>query len=384
MFYLQEQSTGRKQIWRQRLIRLGLIWTVWTLVGLFFSSQLYFISITTERPMPFSMAFFWQVTAAYLLALATPPILWLARRFRLERFNWRRSLLVHILASILFAIALSAGHAIIDALYYRGRDHLTLSYLSRGTIFNLDKELLIYWLIVLSSHAISYYKRYREGELKASQAQLQALKMQLHPHFLFNALHSISTLVHRDPEAADKMIARLGDFLRLTLENSGTQEVYLKEELEFLKCYLEIERIRFSDRLTTHIEVDPQALYCRVPNLILQPIVENAVRYGIAPRSTPGRIEIKAVRKNGKLRLQVKDNGPGLSTGLISGKGSKGGYGLANTQARLDQLYGAAHKFELANDPNGGLIVTLEIPYLDKDEKGYSSLKQSTEVMIAS
>ena len=115
MFYLQEQSTGRKQIWRQRLIRLGLIWTVWTLVGLFFSSQLYFISITTERPMPFSMAFFWQVTAAYLLALATPPILWLARRFRLKRFKWRRSLLVHILASILYAIALSAGHAIINA-----------------------------------------------------------------------------------------------------------------------------------------------------------------------------------------------------------------------------------------------------------------------------
>ena len=224
-------------------------------------------------------------------------------------------------------------------------------------------------LIVLLVSAFSYYRRYQEGELRASQleallsqSQLQALKMQLHPHFLFNTLHSISSLMHRDIEAADKMIARLGDFLRLTLENSGTQEVTLQEELEFLRCYLEIEHIRFQDRLTTHMDIAPQALVTHVPNLILQPIVENAIRHGIAPRSTPGRIEIRAERNNGTLRIQVRDNGPGLPGNPNADNLYKEGLGLANTRARLEQLYGAAHRFDLANDPDGGLVVTLEIP----------------------
>ncbi|HZB44051.1 MAG TPA: histidine kinase, partial [Pyrinomonadaceae bacterium] len=227
----------------------------------------------------------------------------------------------------------------------------------------------IYGLVLVFAHASSYYRRYREGELRAvqlqaqlSQAQLQALKMQLHPHFLFNTLHSISALVHKDPEAADRMIARLGDFLRLTLENSGTQEVTLQKELEFLQCYLEIERIRFQDRLTTRMEIDSRSLDSRVPNLILQPIVENALRHGIAPRSTPGRIEISAKRNNGSVRIEVKDNGPGISAISATNGRFREGLGLTNTRARLEQLYGEAHRFELANDPHGGLTVTLEIP----------------------
>src|SRR5215212_2936027 len=136
-------------------------------------------------------------------------------------------------------------------------------------------------------------------ETQLSQAQLQALKMQLHPHFLFNTLHLISALIHKDTETARKMIARLGDFLRLTLENSGTQEVTLREEIEFLSCYLEIERIRFQDRLTTRISIDPEAFEAQVPNLILQPLVENAIRHAVAPRSTQGEIEIRAKHEDG-------------------------------------------------------------------------------------
>jgi LytS/YehU family sensor histidine kinase len=189
--------------------------------------------------------------------------------------------------------------------------------------------------------------------------------MQLHPHFLFNALHSISALVHTDPDAADKMIARLGDFLRLTLETSAAQEVPLRQEIEFLNCYLEIERIRFGERLTTRLDVDPQVLNCRVPNLILQPIVENAIRHGVAPRSAPGHVEISAAGVGGVLRLQVKDNGHGLpeSTAAASrGSQQQGGVGLSNTRARLQQLYGTSYRFELANSPAGGAVVTLEIP----------------------
>ncbi len=186
--------------------------------------------------------------------------------------------------------------------------------------------------------------------------------MQLHPHFLFNTLHSISALVHKDPDAADRMIARLGDFLRLTLDTAATQEVPLRQELNFLNCYLEIERIRFHDRLTTRLHVEPQTLSCRVPNLILQPIVENAIRHGIGPRSAPGRIEISAKRDHGSLRIEVRDNGPGLPAISKPNGRAREGVGLANTRERLAQLYGGSHRLELKNAPDGGLVVTLEIP----------------------
>jgi sensor histidine kinase YesM len=175
-------------------------------------------------------------------------------------------------------------------------------------------------------------------------------------------LHSISSLVHKDPEAADRMISRLGDFLRMTLDNTSAQEVNLRQELEFLRCYLEIERIRFQDRLTTDMEIDPRALDTPVPNLILQPIVENAIRHGIAPRSTPGRIEIEAKQKNGTLRIEVRDNGPGLPRNLSPDNLFRKGLGLANTKARLEQLYGGEYRLELSERPGGGLAVTMEIP----------------------
>jgi two-component system LytT family sensor kinase len=228
---------------------------------------------------------------------------------------------------------------------------------------------MIYWLIVLVSFVFDYYRRYRGGEIRATRleaqlalAQLQALKMQLQPHFLFNTLHSISALVYKDAEAADKMIARLGDFLRLTLENGGAQEVSLQQELEFLKCYLDIERIRFRDRLTVRFRIEPQVLDARLPNLILQPIVENAIKHGIVPHTGQGQIEIEAGRLNGLLHVQVTDNGPGLVNG-DQGKILKEGVGLANTQARLQQLYGNDHRLDLINTARGGFSVILEIPF---------------------
>jgi LytS/YehU family sensor histidine kinase len=159
------------------------------------------------------------------------------------------------------------------------------------------------------------------------------------------------------------MITRLGDFLRLTLENSGAQEVTLQKEMEFLSCYLEIERIRFQDRLVTRMDLDEQTLAAKVPNLILQPIVENAIRHGIAPRSTPGLIEIEAKQLGASLRIQVRDNGPGISEHRTPENLFKRGLGLTNTETRLERLYGTAHLFDLRNSPDGGLVVTLEIPF---------------------
>ena len=381
MFHASGDSTT-KQGARSYLMRLGFIWGIWTLVGIFFASQVYFLLVNTQRPVTFSMALVWQLSCVYVSALATPLVLRLARRYRIERHNWRRNLLLHALLSILISIPWAAALVTLDALFYAGVSRLTAYNLAARTFGHLDKELLVYWIIVLISHALNYYQRYREGELRASQAQLQALKMQLHPHFLFNVLHSISSLVYTDPAAADKMIARLGDFLRITLENSVSQEVLLRQELEFLQCYLEIERTRFHDRLTTNIDVEAQALNCRVPNLILQPIVENAIRHGIAPRSVPGRIEIRAARKNGMLRLQVADNGSGLPQPLATNQLSGEGIGLANTRARLNQLYGSAHRFEIENAPQGGTVVTLEIPLLSSAEQSSGAEQGKTNALL--
>jgi two-component system LytT family sensor kinase len=357
--------------WDKSWARLALIWGAWTFVGLVFTSQFYFSAYRSDMPVEWSYAIYLQMTWAYLWALVTPVILWIAGRFPLERQHWGKNLGVHLLASLLLSTFVTwSGHLLLYLNYgYRAGLPYRMDRALRFVIQNFSEGIGIYLLIAIITYAVSYYNRYRKGELRAmqleaqlSQAQLQALKMQLQPHFLFNTLHSISALLSRDTDRARTMITRLGDFLRLTLENSGSQEVTLQQEIEFLKCYLEIERIRFQDRLTTSVDVDPAALESKVPNLILQPIVENAIRHGIAPRSTPGLINIQAKQEEGLLRIEVRDNGPGLPVNRKDENLFNKGVGLANTQTRLERLYGASHRFELINDPGGGLVVTLEIP----------------------
>lgn len=370
MFPPAPEAVGKRP-WQKRWVQWLIIFGVWTVLAFLFTNQLYYTRLLGNRPMTWRDAATSQFSYPYLWAFGTVLIFWLAERFPLERQKMPRNLLLHLLWATLFVIALNGlFHIILHFLFLAGPER---PYMVRDTlqtiIYNTTEAYGIYALLLLLHQAFRYYRRFREGELRAaqletqlSQAQLQALKMQLHPHFLFNTLHSISALVHTDPECADRMIARLGDFLRLTLENSGAQEVSLQKELEFLRCYLEIERVRFQDRLTTHMEIDSQALDTPVPNLILQPIVENALRHGIAPRSTPGRIEISAKRKNGALRIEVQDNGPGISAISKPNGRFREGLGLTNTRARLRQLYGAEHSFELSDAPGGGLLVALEIP----------------------
>jgi sensor histidine kinase YesM len=366
------ESEGSIRIRQRRWVRLAAIWGIWTFIGAVFTLQGYFTSYRSERPMLFVDSLYLQMTWAYLWALATPLVLWASARLPIERNNWIRSSLLHVPISILLSVFLTAlGHILLWLYWgYRAGKPYSFASMTRFVVANFSEGIGIYLLIALSSYAYNYYTRYREGQLKTlqleaqlSQAQLQALKMQLHPHFLFNTLHSISALLNKDVEAARKMITRLGDFLRLTLENSGAQEVTLKQEMEFLTCYLEIERIRFQNRLVTRMNLGELTLLAKVPNLILQPIVENAIRHGIAPRSSPGLIEIEAKQLNGTLRIQVRDNGPGLPEHRTDQNQFKKGLGLANTETRLKRLYGADHLFDLSNDPAGGLIVTLEIPF---------------------
>jgi two-component system, LytTR family, sensor kinase len=352
----------------RRLVRYGLIWGVWTIVALFFTTQAYVMYYAERQPIRYGQQFLVQFSACYLWALATPLVLWLSRRFCIQRQNWLRRTVFHFLISLALVSTLLALNFMAFMILMGRAGQITPFRVFGFLYYNLDRWMLLYWFILLMSHAFSYYNSYRKGELKASQlrtqlvqSQLEALKMQVHPHFLFNTLHSISALLNKDTEAARKMITRLGDFLRLTLENSGSMEVTLQQEIEFLNGYLEIERIRFQDRLTTDIRVDPEVLDAQVPNLILQPIVENAMRHAIG-NSKNGRVEIVAAPRNGVVRIEVKDNGPGIDAERVLEARRGKGVGLANTQARLDGLYGEAARFELTNNPAGGLIVTLEIP----------------------
>jgi sensor histidine kinase YesM len=366
-----EAEAGGQRVWRGRLARWGIIFAVWTALAFFFTGQLYYTRLLSERPITWGAAASQQFIYPYLWAAGTIFVLWLANRFPIEGARWAAHTLLHLLFATAFVFFISGTFQLVyHFLFLHGPGkHYEPWTTLQWIIYNSSENYGIYGLLILLNQVFRYYRRFREGELRTSRlqtqlasAQLEALKMQLQPHFLFNTLHSISALLHRDPDAADRMIARLGDFLRLTLENSGAREVSLRKELEFLTCYLEIERVRFQDRLTTSLEVEPDALDTPVPNLILQPIVENALRHGVAQTRGPGRVEISAKREHGSLRIRVWDNGPGLKAITRPDDGLKIGLGLSNTRARLEQLYGASHRLELENAPQGGLLVTLEIP----------------------
>jgi LytS/YehU family sensor histidine kinase len=187
--------------------------------------------------------------------------------------------------------------------------------------------------------------------------------MQLHPHFLFNTLNAIAALMHKDVRLADRMIARLGDLLRAALEDPGTQEVTLRRELAFLTPYLEIEQTRLGPRLDLHTDIPADLLDARLPYMLLQPLVENAIRHGIAPRPGPGRLEVQARRAGGRLVLEVRDDGVGLPAAGVTE-----GIGLSNTRARLRGLYGESGKLALRGGPRGGLTVTITMPYCAADD----------------
>jgi len=362
----------------------ALVLSVWMLIGLSFTLNYYFFAehyVTIFRQQPtIGQMLVWELPYWLLWAGLAPAVFLFTRRFPIDRERWFRNSLLHIVACVVLTIAHRAIYLIIGwLLHVAAYQNLTSipDLYSSDILFNLPTGFMSYGTIFLISYVIDYYRRHQEEELKISrlkaelaeaklqvtEAQLQALKMQLHPHFLFNTLNSISALLDEDAEAADQMLARLGDFLRLTLENSGAQQVTLQEELEFLRCYLEIEHVRFHDRLTVSMQIEPGTLDARVPNLILQPIVENAIRHGIVSRIAPGQIEISARLSGDALQLQVKDNGPGLRLVEAGRATFKEGLGLANTRARLAQMYGPAHRFEMADAPEGGLQVTLTIPF---------------------
>jgi two-component sensor histidine kinase len=353
-----------------RLPAVGIALAGWTLVALFFANRLYFSSQLTRQPISWAQAVSWSFLDWYLWAALSPLIFGASRRFALGRGTPVRNVFVHLLLSLALTVVHSAVYgAIVWNAQWVPAHEATLTGLVQGLFLGkFHLGVVTYWVLVVLRHTFDFYTRYREEELRGSrmeaqlaQAQLQALRMQLHPHFLFNTLNAVSALMHRDLDAAERMLARLSDFLRLTLETGGAHEVPLRQELDFLRRYLEIEQTRFADRLDVRVDVEPVTLDARVPNLILQPLVENAIRHGVARSSAAGRIEIAAHRRNGSLLLEVRDDGPGLPEG--ADRPEREGVGLTNTRARLRQLYGATSHLTLANRREGGLHVTLTLPF---------------------
>jgi two-component system, LytTR family, sensor kinase len=359
--------TDPKINWR----RLALLFGTWTLVGLVFAAVSYGVALSqNDKRFGISAALKLNLVLFYLWGAFSPFIFRFSRAFRVEFRTLRiRNLGMQLPVIVLFAtvhelLLLSILWSITPRL--QNESSLT-AYYARHFGYGFYIDLIIASLIVLGAHALLYYDDFRASQVEQSslktqlaQAQLRALKMQLHPHFLFNTLHSISSLVLEDPPKANSMIARLGDFLRLTLDHSDEQLVTLKEEAEFLRCYLDIEQVRFGERLRVVFEMEPAALSARVPHLILQPVVENAIQHAVAPRTAKSCINIKGERRNGLLHLEIEDNGPGLPS---SDSLSDRGLGLNNVRARLNQVYGQDFRFELRNNPDGGLTVSMEIPF---------------------
>jgi two-component system, LytTR family, sensor kinase len=348
------------------------IFVVATVLGILTGLQAFnYIALTNERRQPLGLLVALNLSYWYSWAVVAPGILWMARRYRFGRQTWPQAAAFHLLGVLVFtglhvAMATSA-HGLIVTQW--GRDFTWWMHFRDRFFLNFDWEMMTYWALVGLSHALDYHRESQERELTAAQlqtqlaeAQLEALQRQLHPHFLFNTLNTISALMHRDAQAADEMLVRLSDLLRLTLDRIGTQQVSLKDEIDFLRKYLEIEETRFGDRLQVHIEVEPDVLDAHVPNLVLQPLVENALRHGIGPRVGGGCVTVSARRAGDALTLTVRDNGVGLSPDKLNALHS--GVGLSNTRSRLENLYGDHHRFEFQTPPGGGLVVTIVIPFV--------------------
>jgi LytS/YehU family sensor histidine kinase len=238
-----------------------------------------------------------------------------------------------------------------------GLGHYDYGLMPTRYFMELPADVIFY--TIWAGMTTLFYRQFRATQLEKTlaQAQLQNLRLQLNPHFLFNTLNTISSVMYEDVRIADRMIARLSDLLRSTLDRGDAQEVTLEREIEFLRLYVETMKARFEERLEFAVDASAETRGAMVPPLVLQPLVENSIKHGADGQSSKVRIEVRAARENGSLRLEVRDHGPGL-VGI-----RKDGVGLSNTAERLERLYGGTHRMNLRNADDGGLVVTLQVPF---------------------
>lgn len=357
-------------MWARRW-RFGVLWVAaFTVMGLLEFSYHYLDVLTRGRVERLSIPLIEEMTAAYGAAVLFLPAILLARRARMRGWSgWRLIALYAVILPLFSAL------------------HTTWNFVSRSAVFPLaglgpydygrmplryamefPMDLLVFTLIMGLAYLFDRYRESRDRELRLAQVEteltrvrLEALEGQLRPHFLFNVLNTISSVMYDDVAAADTMLARLADLLRRTLRRPGGGEVALAEELETLDLYLGIMRARFGDRLSLAVSADPSVGRAAVPALVLQPLVENALRHGDPGPGVVARVAVRARRNNGRLVLEVEDNGPGIDGTPEEAIGK--GVGLANTARRLEQLYGAAQSLRLENLRDGGVRVSVELPF---------------------
>jgi signal transduction histidine kinase len=336
------------------------IWAVWTALALTSASQTALAFAAQGQPINWVPLIAGRLADWYSCAIFTPPLLWLARRYPLESGVWKRHLPIHAAASVVAVVIKYAIYVPIARRLY----HFNITF-SQALVANMLTELMFVWATIGAIHAIEFYRRYRERESVAhrltaelSQAQLEALRAQLHPHFLFNTLNAIATLVHTDPDAADSMISRLADLLRGALRYASGADCTLADELELAHTYVDIMRRRFAERVCVDWCVPADLARARVPAFLLQPLLENAFEHGTDHAgSDTTRVEVSAQCDGSMLRLTVSDDGRGLA------EGKEEGVGLSNTRRRLVALYGAAANLVIGPRRSGGTTVTATIPY---------------------
>lgn len=367
-------------------LRPAIVWAfsfgLWTFVALAYAITIYQLYRSTGGSMSFLSVLGLQSSQVLTYIPLTPFVFAFANRYQVQRSNWAERSLVLLAGGLVFTVAQVALRGLTPYAFWdpRVKDWVSAVWDSQAHTFRIhwyvyrtlflssvvDDVVTTYLPIVLIAHVVSYYQRFRERELRTSQlqaqlvkARLQALKSQLQPHFLFNTLNSISALMLTDVEAADRMVTRLGDLLRISLETAGTQMTTLSRELEFVNCYVEIEKVRFEERLNVSIDVAPETLDASVPHLLLQPLVDNAIKHGISRLVAGGEIRISATADDADLHLEVRDNGPGVREVAPF---PSNGVGLRITRERLETIYGQHQSVELLTLPEGGAVARVSIP----------------------
>ena len=333
---------------------------IWIFIALCFATEAYLDNQYYGMHQSFSRVLCWEMIGWLLWGAFTPLIFILARRYPPQNYFFIHLPAAFVFSAIHLGIQFNLFTTAEKIFIPPGEPHLELKIIAR-----IAWRLMVYCIILIVWYAIDSRRKASAEQERAAQlsaqlakTQLQALKMQLHPHFLFNTLNSISELMHHDIRAADEMMVRLSDFLRLTLDPNVSQEVTLEKELEFLKHYLEIEQVRFKDRLKVEMHIQPDTRHARVPYLLLQPVVENAIRHGISKKADGGLLQISSEKENGFLHITIQDDGSGVNQDEL-----KEGLGLSNTKTRLEKLYGDQFQFKLSNRPGSGTIVALTIPF---------------------
>lgn len=344
----------------------ALAFGFWTLLGFSYAASAFISGLNEGGDPSWSRSLGWNLTNFYLWMLLTPVVAWLGRK---GAAGWRRFWMLHVPCSLLLALLQTAVMLTIFWYMFGANPHMPADslgdYLRIEAVYKIHLAIIMYWVLLAVLRGGESRRRLEDERLRNAQletqlvqSQLQALRMQLQPHFLFNTLNAISALALSDPAQARLMIARLGDFLRLTLEERHASQIPLARELEFLHCYLGIQQVRFQDRLATHVHMAEDTLHAAVPNMILQPLVENALRHGLLPKSERGNLRISSRRTGDLLQLCVEDDGLGLPP---DGPGE--GVGLGNTRERLKVLFGHAARLDLQRRSGGGTRVEIHFPF---------------------